>query len=70
MIFKLGIEHNVLKLYKIYINDYPELTLTYVTAVKFGETCFYTYWTCVSMSVYRAIGPMVLVFQALNIRFF
>ena len=28
MIMKLGMEHNVLKLYKVYINDDPELTLT------------------------------------------
>ena len=30
MILKLGIEHYVLKLYTVYIND-PELTLTYFT---------------------------------------
>ena len=29
MILKLGMEHYVLKLYKVYINDDPELTLTY-----------------------------------------
>ena len=30
---KLGIEHYVLKLYKVYINDDPELTLTYFTTM-------------------------------------
>ena len=29
MIMKLGMENYVLKLYKVYINDEPELTLTY-----------------------------------------
>ena len=29
MILKLGMEDNVLKLYKVYINDDPELTMTY-----------------------------------------
>ena len=29
MIMKLGIEQYVLKLYKVYINDDPELTLTH-----------------------------------------
>ena len=32
MIFKLGWQHWGLKLYKVYINDDPELTLTYFTA--------------------------------------
>ena len=29
MIMKLGVDHYVLKLYKVYINEDPELTLTY-----------------------------------------
>ena len=29
MMMKLGMEQNVLKLYKVYINDDPELTLTH-----------------------------------------
>ena len=29
MIMKLGMGHYVLKLYKVYINDDPELTLTH-----------------------------------------
>ena len=32
MILKLGIQHWGLKLYKVYINDDPGLTLTYFTA--------------------------------------
>ena len=32
MIFKLGMKHWGLKLYKVYINDDPGLTLTYFTA--------------------------------------
>ena len=32
MIFTLGMQHQRLKLYKVNINDDPELTLTYVTA--------------------------------------
>ena len=31
MILKLGMEHYVLKFYKVYINDDSELTLTYFT---------------------------------------
>ena len=34
MIMKLGMEQYVLKLYKVYINDYPELTLTYFTTMS------------------------------------
>ena len=32
MILKLGIEHQGFKLYKVYINDDPGLTLTYFAA--------------------------------------
>ena len=32
MILKLGMQHKGLKLYKVYINDEPGLTLTYFTA--------------------------------------
>ena len=34
MILKLGMEHYVPKLYKVYINDDPELTLTYFTTMS------------------------------------
>ena len=41
MIMKFCIEQYVLKLYKVNINDDPELTLTHFkTNVKFGETWF------------------------------
>ena len=33
MIIKLAMEQYVLKLYKVYINDDPELTLTYFTTM-------------------------------------
>ena len=36
---KLGMQHQGLKLYKVYINDDPGLTLTYFTASKFGCLC-------------------------------
>ena len=56
MIFKLGMYHWGLKLYKVYIIDDPELTLT----VKIGETCFCTYSRHrYQVSVYRTIGPLV-----------
>ena len=32
MILKLGMPHQGLKHYKVYINDYPGVTLTYFTA--------------------------------------
>ena len=32
MILKLGMQHRGIKLYKVYINDDPGLTLTYFTA--------------------------------------
>ena len=32
MILKLGVQHQGLKLYKVYINDDPGLTLTYFMA--------------------------------------
>ena len=31
---KLDMEHYVLKLYKVYINDDPELTLTHFTTIS------------------------------------
>ena len=34
MILKLGMKHRDLKLYKVYINDDPGLTLTYFTAMS------------------------------------
>ena len=34
MILKLGMQHQFLKLYKVYINNDPGLTLTYFTALS------------------------------------
>ena len=34
MIMKLGMEHYVHKLYKVYLNDDPELTMTYFTIMS------------------------------------
>ena len=42
MIMKLGMEHYVLKLYKVYINDDPELTLTYFkTMLNLAKLVFF-----------------------------
>ena len=65
MIMKLGMEHYVLKLYKvfiiIYINYDPELTLTYFkTMSNLAQTCFCTYSRPrFEVSVFRTIGPLV-----------
>ena len=43
MILNLGLYHWGLKFYKVYINDYPGLTLTYFTAKSVrlnGENCY------------------------------
>ena len=62
MIMKLDMEHNELKLYIVYINDDPELTLTYCTAMSNLEKLVF----CTSsrpryqVSVYRTIGPLGL----------
>ena len=39
MILKLDMLHRGLKLYKVYINDDPGLTLTYFTAMLNWVTC-------------------------------
>ena len=65
MILKIGIDHQVLKVYKVYINDDPgfTLTLTYFAAksnlAKIAY-CAYTRPRC-QVSVYRTIGPRHLV---------
>ena len=41
MILKLGMSHWGLKLYKVYINDYPGLTLTYFMARPNWVTCMF-----------------------------
>ena len=60
-ILKLGMDHRGLKVYNVYGNDEPGLTLTYLTArlnlFKLAY-CTYTRPRC-NVSVYRAIGPLV-----------
>ena len=41
MILKLGMQHRGLKLYKVYINGDPGLTMTYFTARSNLETYLY-----------------------------
>ena len=66
MILKLGMDHRGLKVYKVYINDDPVLTLTYFmqrsNVVKIAY-CAYTRPRC-QVCVYRTIGtrPLVLWF--------
>ena len=59
---KLGMEQYVLKLYKIYINDDPELTLTYFTTMSnSAKLVFVLQYSRLryQVSVYMAIGPLV-----------
>ena len=46
MIFKLGMQHRGLKLYKVYINDDPVLTLTYFTTWSHLVACAFERKTC------------------------
>ena len=61
MSMKLSMEQYVLKFYKVYINDDPELTMTYFkTMSNFTKACFCTYSsTRYQVSVYRTTGPLV-----------
>ena len=61
MIMKLGTEHYVLKLFESYMNDDPELTLSYFTTISNSEkTCFCSYCRPrYQVSIYRTIGPLV-----------
>ena len=61
MIIRLGREHYELKLYTVYINDDPELTLTYFTTMSnLAKLVFCTYSRPrYQVSVYRTIGPLV-----------
>ena len=62
MIFKLCMDNQGLKVYKVYINDDPGLILTYFTArsslVKFAY-CALIYQTNSQVGIYRTIGPLV-----------
>ena len=60
MIMELGMEQYELKICKVYINDDPELTLTFLQQC---QNCTYSRPTY-QVSVYRAIGPLVCIFYA------
>ena len=63
-ILKLGMERNVLKFHKVYMNGYPELTYLFYGNVKFGETCFFV--LRISPDIRRAFtGPLVFWFYEL-----
>ena len=60
MSMKLGMEQYVLKLYKFYINDDPELTLIHFKTMSTLANFFCTHSRPrYQVSVYRAIGPLV-----------
>ena len=61
MIMKLCMEQYVLKLYKVYVKDDPELTLTHFkTKSNLAKLVFCTYSRPrYQASVYRTIGPLV-----------
>ena len=61
MIFNM--QHQEIKLYKVYINDDPGLTMDYFTASKISN-CAYTRLGC-QVSVYRTIGPLVILLDCL-----
>ena len=64
MIMKLGMEHYVLKLFKVYINDDPELTLTYFATLS--NLVKLVFVLIVGPDIRRAFtGPMVLWFHFL-----
>ena len=56
LIMKLGMEHYVLKLYKVYIDNDPESIMTYFTTMttlaKLSRPRY-------QVSVYRTVGPLV-----------
>ena len=53
MILKLGIKHQALELYKVYINHDPGMTLTYYMASRISH---------ISGEHYRTIGPLFFGF--------
>ena len=61
MIMKLCMEQYVLKLYKVYINDDPELTLTHF---KTMSNLAKLHRAKYQVSVYRTTGPLVLSYIA------
>ena len=69
MIMKLGMEHYVLKLYKVYMNDDPELTLTHFKTMSNLVKLVFVFVRRprYQVSVYRTIGPLVM-FGSLNFK--
>ena len=68
MIMKVCMEQYVLKFYKVYVNDDPELTLTrFKTKSYVGETCFCTYSRPIyQVSDYSTIGPLVFIYHRVS----
>ena len=62
MIMKLCMEQYVLKLYKVYINDDPELTLAHFKTMSNLAKLFCTYSRPrYQVSIKRTIGPLVRI---------
>ena len=57
MILKLGVKHQAIELYKVYINHDPGMTLTHFMT----RSTLCTYLRS-QVSVYRTIGPLVPLF--------
>ena len=58
MILKLGMKHQGMEFYKVYINHDPGMTLTYFmsrsTLVAYARS---------QVNVYRTIGPLVRIYH-------
>ena len=54
MILKLGMKHQAMELYKVFINNDPGMTLTHLMARS-----TYVAYPRSQVSVYRTIGPLV-----------
>ena len=54
---ELGMEHYILKLYRVYINDDPELILTHFKTMSNLAKLYSR--PRYQMSIYRTIGPLV-----------
>ena len=58
MILKLGMKHQGMELYKVYINHDPGMTLTYFMARSTNVAYHRS-----QVNVYRTIGPLALYTQ-------
>ena len=56
MILNLGMKHQRMELYKVYVNHDPGMTLTYFMGRTYPRS---------QVSVYRTIGPLVFDFKHL-----